>query len=1606
MKRTNRKFLLLAVSFLLTAMVFLTMPVASMAADTYYEGTEKNLVVSATNIVIDSADANGVYSPTYEMTFIAENASFSAYEMSFRMPYFVNVQNVCATPKMDGMTNATFTYYVDDSGLINVSYSCADNTNNVDIFTVYFTVNDYSVNIGSIDFLDAHFVDVNVNDVPVSFTYSTIEITNRIVMGDVDNDGIVTLSDLLIIQQSMVNPYYGLTTTQFTAADIDKDGYITIRDCQYIQNYLVGRIGSLDDLFDNPIAPNQYYIEVIVTNEVGEQLITFARTVMQGNLYSDLVSVAMNRLNKNYNVEEVLRAYSDYYGIIGLDVSGDVYTAQANDRLVISVKATPKEREAKFTYSATTVNADGSYMVVDSYFYYDGTALFTMKEIVGEKVVNSAEQRTEWYLDGSYLVVVIPEMGSQIMFIVSEDGRTLIPYEDDQPDQPDQPGEPEHEHHDKNDDMSCDRCGEWCDDGHDVHYDNDNDAHCDFCGMNLGGYGCAHRDADDNYICDYCGAHWDDGQDVWEEQDYIQYVEHEIVIGITVGTDPSVFMEMACENYVTVHYSISGEQRIYLTPDMIDYSDVDFNTVGNYRARVMLRTADGIYDLGFDVCVMPDMSEVGVRGVYSFSEEIRELIEINSLTLYADGTLIIDNFYVTSYFEIEDGVIAFGIEGGDLVVRLNDESETVDFYVPTEDTFIGEYTYFYNNGPTIVFTVYGDYTGAGDYVALYEIGYDGYYACVTSRVFLDLENNTIKHGVFSCETIITEGNIIIENHEIVVRVEAPTCEWYGYEIHECNKCGRQVSRVEIAPLGHTFNEEGYCENCGFSNKTDPDFEVRKEQALFEIENEWMMLSERYGELLMPYESNYMRIYDMIVNSTDVYQIDKYLSTFYRLVEDLHSKLDNTHVYPLNHWIEGNIPTAVTQGEMNIDEFIENYIIGSMIVINMSDGQVLHIPVESYMISGWNGDFNQLGTVYIDINCAQADFSVGLSVSVNVLPNLSDVELVGTYYFQDTVGTGWSYIDLYANGIMVAGDEVYNYVFTLDNVIDVDMDGAPIVLALDNSSMTAYFYKPEDKVIGVYTMSMGKDNTLVFTVYGEYNGCGQYLAELTMRLGDGEGGIKQEATVATRLELDLEKCYIYHGGFGMLFFDENGNISNGNVEPDHPEDDFEYQRDMVINEIKMLWSDVEMSGYMLGEEHYTRYNEIMDRVYAVKEMWELYDLLEQARQLCNQIRGIREIMYISHDGFPYRVIAGITYEDLYQMFGNARFTVHFSDGSQQEFFLSEDMLDLSNIDLNTPGEYEYYVRYQLEGFEEQRIERFHLEVIENLGEGEGVEYTYIARIENAQNAAEWTSIVLYENGYALFMEGTDARFAPYSANGDVIFCDYYGVALLLVIVRDANGEAVGMSYYRAETEQIYVYDDGEMYIGFEVFEFDGKFYAFFDAREYYDEYIEYYEVTAEITFNENGDKFYSPVMDSWFIIAEDNTVIPTECEHVFDENARCIYCGDREGGNTDKECDHVFDEKGCCMHCGMYIGVENVCNHVINEKNYCIYCGMYFEYVVNHVDYDLNGICDDCGIDLSFGYGENGDISFDDASGEANFGGVSGDSSYENSENGYIVNKIA
>jgi len=994
--------------------------------------------------------------------------------------------------------------------------------------------------------------------------------------------------------------------------------------------------------------------------------------------------------------------------------------------------------------------------------------------------------------------------------------------------------------------------------------------------------------------------------------DYLQQVSYNFAVGVVVGSDPSVLVEKFCKQTITMIFSQSGEYVVQITPDMIDYQTVNFNEVGEYEVTISYSVNGRKGEIYTDVYVIEDKSDVEVLGVYGFQDESGE-IGINMFTVYADGTLMIDDYCVTPYETLKQGVVAFSFDGGDLVIALDDVSKTASFYQPSE-SLIGKYVYGIADTFSMTFEIYGEYTGAGYYVAVYRVDAGEYKVALTTRAYLDLEGRELRHAGMPCDMTFDENGTLVENHDEQLRVEAPTCDQCGWEIYECSKCHREISRNQIPALGHSFGEDGSCVNCGCFQGDSSNIEQERMMALEQMQREWINLQTQYGDI-SPYSEQYNKYFNEIKSATELYIIEEYMNYFWNLVQEIHNKFGSQVVCPNNWYLEKEIPGNVNQGE-SIDDYIKNYILTNRLVVHMSDGQILYIPIDSNMISGYSADFSALGEVVIYINCAQADFAIDHNVHVVVNPDFSKLELLGTYTFNDTAGTGWSTISLYTGGVLQAGNQSFSYSMINDDLIEI-MHGAPILIALNNEAKSASFYTPVEPLIGTYTLAMG-DNTLVFNVYGKYEGCGQYVTVLKMLLGDGAGGIKQEMTVTSKVELDMECCTLYHSQYGTMTFDENGNLSHGDVvepdqpvEPEYPGEDLENYRDQVKDQLKEMWSEIDQGEYEVSEEHRAHFNDIMNRVYEVQEYWELDELLREARQICNQIKGIRELEWTNNSGIPHRVIAGITMEEFVEMLNRAKLILHYSDGSEEEVLFTAEMFNLSRLDLNNEGEYTISWSYQHEGLEESINGMTHIEVIENKAAGANMvgEYTYLPRIEGAENVMEWTSIKLYDNGYALLCDDYGMRFVEYEVQGNLVIYNYYDVICVLEIQMDDSGKPMGIAYYRPETNEVYIYDDKEdMYFRVEVFVIGERSFAFFDVREYNnDGSQDVYELSAEIFFNQDKTKVFSMVLEAWFEITEGNVLVPCECEHRFDESGYCQYCGENANGDQGQPDVGVEDE---------------------------------------------------------------------------------------------------
>lgn len=65
---------------------------------------------------------------------------------------------------------------------------------------------------------------------------------NPIVLGDVDNNGIINIMDATIAQKSCIGMIPELTGDQKKCADVNRDGIVNIRDVTLIQMYVAGII--------------------------------------------------------------------------------------------------------------------------------------------------------------------------------------------------------------------------------------------------------------------------------------------------------------------------------------------------------------------------------------------------------------------------------------------------------------------------------------------------------------------------------------------------------------------------------------------------------------------------------------------------------------------------------------------------------------------------------------------------------------------------------------------------------------------------------------------------------------------------------------------------------------------------------------------------------------------------------------------------------------------------------------------------------------------------------------------------------------------------------------------------------------------------------------------------------------------------------------------------------------------------------------------------------------------------------------------------------------------------------------------------------------------
>ncbi len=622
-------------------------------------------------------------------------------------------------------------------------------------------------------------------------------------------------------------------------------------------------------------------------------------------------------------------------------------------------------------------------------------------------------------------------------------------------------------------------------------------------------------------------------------------------IGITVGASYEDLLSKIVGQIIYVTYSQSGLIEVPITEDMIDCKNVMLDTVGNYPVMITYVAKDGSYhNYHISVYVNPDMSGVKVLGTYKI--EFDGEFGFTEFTLYEGDVAVMNGGYYdnvfTTYYMVSEGVAAVDMEGGYLVFALGEG--VASFYQPEgELEVIGTYVYDTPYG-ALTLLVYGEYTGAGNYVAVMNVQQKNpetgemMEMTITTTVYLDKENCEIRHAMFGNMSYDEAGKIYCPHTEVRTEGWDGDCYSNGWRRTYCANCYTQLDYQEIPTTGHNFDENGYCDRCGMNESgVSDDLNNYKNQILEQMIMEWsdivnsMPISEdlqqRFNELTA-----------VIKEAESREAVDNlYYNDFRWLCDEARM---STNVY-LKDWEMNPGSYHVTVGT-SLEQFIAEFVKNVTITVYYSDGTSAIYPVTEDMLKYSDLDLSVVGRTYMSVSYHDelTGSGIGFGVSVYVDPDMTGAQVIGNYTYVGEIMNGmeWDRAELYDNGIMIlyCGDETPEFVaYTLsDGVLSYEIYGATIAYKIVNDSELSY-YKPE-KVIGSYTYVEDDEEGFTMTVFDECNEAGEYYAYIEMFEICEDGTYERYgATTLVIFDRDANKIYCELIG-GWCAVDEEGMIS--------------------------------------------------------------------------------------------------------------------------------------------------------------------------------------------------------------------------------------------------------------------------------------------------------------------------------------------------------------------------------------------------------------------------------------------------------------------------------
>lgn len=216
-------------------------------------------------------------------------------------------------------------------------------------------------------------------------------------------------------------------------------------------------------------------------------------------------------------------------------------------------------------------------------------------------------------------------------------------------------------------------------------------------------------------------------------------------------TSDELIAEIISKVKVIGNYSDGSTKEFSLTSDMLDFSNVDFTQIGNYRIIITFKNED--FNTWFDVYVtlVPNMENATVVGTYNSTGYFLQDIDMGgstTMTLYNNGFLSFSDRY-NGYFPYTDKGDYIEVEFGEYancsvgLFALNKTENTFDYYYPAGDLIVA-FTAYRTEFTLKYIWIYGDYTTAGKYIAICNFGMatneDGHYIGWSTYCMLDMEN--------------------------------------------------------------------------------------------------------------------------------------------------------------------------------------------------------------------------------------------------------------------------------------------------------------------------------------------------------------------------------------------------------------------------------------------------------------------------------------------------------------------------------------------------------------------------------------------------------------------------------------------------------------------------------------------------------------------------------------------------------------------------------------------------------------------------------------------------------------------------------------------------